>query len=58
MWSITFLVILSLILGAAAWFLFIWSARSGQYDDMEGPKYRMLEEEDEEDNGGEEDVDS
>ena len=48
MWTITFLVVLSLILGAAAWLLFLWSARSGQYDDMEGPKYRMLEEEEEE----------
>ena len=26
---------------------FRWSVRSGQYDDPEGPKYRMLEDEDE-----------
>jgi len=43
MWSVGFLIILSLALGLAAWLLFVWSVRSGQYDDPEGPKYRMLE---------------
>jgi len=43
--TIGFLVILSLLLGIGAWLVFIWSVRSGQYDDMEGPKYRMLDEE-------------
>jgi cbb3-type cytochrome oxidase maturation protein len=43
MWSVGFLIILSLTLGLAAWLLFVWSVRSGQYDDPEGPKYRMLE---------------
>jgi cbb3-type cytochrome oxidase maturation protein len=47
MWSITFLVVLSIFLGAAAWLFFLWSAKSGQYDDVEGPKYRMLDDEDE-----------
>ena len=48
MWTLTFLVVLSLLLGAAAWVFFLWAARSGQYDDVEGPKYRMLEEDQEE----------
>ena len=31
-------VVLVFIIGAVFW----WSLRSGQYDDMEGPAYRML----------------
>ncbi len=41
--SIGFLVFLSLALGVATWLLFVWTVRSGQYDDPEGPKYRMLD---------------
>jgi cbb3-type cytochrome oxidase maturation protein len=37
------LILLSLGLGLAAWVAFVWSVRSGQYDDPEGPKYRMLD---------------
>ena len=40
--SIGFLIVLSLALGLVAWLFFLWSVRSGQYDDPEGPKYRML----------------
>lgn len=42
-----FLIVLSLALGLGAWLLFMWSVRSGQYDDPEGPKYRMLDDDDE-----------
>ncbi len=48
MWSIFFLIIVAFVLGLGAWLLFLWAARSGQYEDSEGPKYRMLDEEDEE----------
>jgi cbb3-type cytochrome oxidase maturation protein len=41
--SLGFLIGLSLALGVAAWLFFMWSVRSGQYDDPEGPKYRMLD---------------
>ena len=41
-----FLIALSLALGVAAWLFFLWSVRSGQYDDPEGPKYRMLQDDD------------
>ena len=41
--SIGLLIVLSLALGLAAWLFFLWSVKSGQYDDPEGPKYRMLE---------------
>ncbi len=37
------LIFLSLALGLAAWLFFLWSVKSGQYDDPEGPKYRMLD---------------
>ncbi len=46
MWTLGFLILLSLSLGAGAWLLFVWSVKSGQYEDPEGPKYRMLEEDD------------
>lgn len=41
--SIVALIGLSLALGVAAWLLFVWSVRSGQYEDPEGPKYRMMD---------------
>ena len=41
-----FLIALSLALGVAAWLFFLWSVRSGQYEDPEGPKYRMLHDDD------------
>jgi len=48
MWTLTFLVVLSLALGIGAWLFFIWSVKSGQYDDVEGPKHRMLDDDDDE----------
>ncbi len=47
MWTMTLLVLISLVMGAGAWFFFMWSVRSNQYEDPEGAKYRMLEDEDE-----------
>ncbi len=46
--DLTFLIILSLAAGLAAWLFFMGTVKSGQYDDPEGPKYRMLEDDDEE----------
>jgi cbb3-type cytochrome oxidase maturation protein len=46
--SLGFLIALSLALGVAAWLFFLWTVKSGQYDDPEGPKYRMLEDDEEE----------
>ena len=45
--TLGFLILASLALGVGAWALFVWSVRSGQYDDPEGPKYRMLDDDDE-----------
>lgn len=41
------LIVISLVMGALAWWAFVWTVKSGQYDDPEGPKYRMLEDDDE-----------
>ena len=48
MWTLTFLVVLSLSLGIGAWLFFVWSVKSGQYDDVEGPKHRMLDDDEDE----------
>jgi cbb3-type cytochrome oxidase maturation protein len=41
------LIVVSLVLGVAAWLLFLWAVKSDQYDDVERPKHRMLDDEDE-----------
>jgi cbb3-type cytochrome oxidase maturation protein len=48
MWSMLLLIFLTLAVGFAGWMLFLWAVKSGQYDDIEGPKYRMLEDDEEE----------
>jgi cbb3-type cytochrome oxidase maturation protein len=40
--SLVFLVPLALLLGAAALGAFLWSLRSGQYDDLDGAAERIL----------------
>jgi cbb3-type cytochrome oxidase maturation protein len=45
--STFFLIAIGFVFGLAAWALFIWAVRSGQFDDTEAPKYRMLDDEDE-----------
>jgi cbb3-type cytochrome oxidase maturation protein len=51
MGSLTFLIVISLTLGIGAWLFFVWSVRSGQYDDVEEPKHRMLDDDDDDDRG-------
>lgn len=46
MWTVFLLIFLSVAAGFAAWFLFLWGAKSGQFDDPERPKHRMLDDED------------
>ena len=46
--SIVILIVLSLCIGTGAWLIFIWAVKRGDFDDVEGPKYRMLD--DDEDN--------
>lgn len=52
MWTIVFLIVVSLVLGIAAWLFFIWTVKSGQYDDIEGAKYRMLDDDEDGPEGG------
>jgi cbb3-type cytochrome oxidase maturation protein len=46
---LVFLVPLALSLGLAALFGFIWSLRSGQFEDIEGAAVRVLDDSDVED---------
>lgn len=41
------LIIISLCFGIAAWLIFMWAVKTGQFDDIEGPKHRMLDDDDE-----------
>lgn len=41
--SLTILIVLSLCLAAGTWLVFVWAVRRGEFDDPEGPKHRMLE---------------
>ncbi|HHN64042.1 MAG TPA: cbb3-type cytochrome oxidase assembly protein CcoS [Nitrospirae bacterium] len=47
MWTVFLLIFVVFILGMAGYLVYIWAIKSGQYDDPEGPKYRMLDDEDE-----------
>jgi len=40
--SLVFLVPLALVLGGAALAAFLWTLRSGQYDDLDGAAERIL----------------
>ncbi|NOY63941.1 MAG: cbb3-type cytochrome oxidase assembly protein CcoS [Nitrospirae bacterium] len=46
-WTVFLLIFVVFVLGLAGYFIYIWAVKSGQYDDPEGPKYRMLDDEDE-----------
>ncbi|MFC3208229.1 MAG: cbb3-type cytochrome oxidase assembly protein CcoS [Mesorhizobium sp.] len=46
--SLIFLVPLALLLGAAGLGAFLWSLRSGQYDDLDGAAERILIDDDQE----------
>jgi len=35
-----------ILLGLAGVLVFFWAVRSGQYDDMEGPAHRILDDDD------------
>ncbi len=45
--STVILILLSLCIGTGAWLFFVWTVKRGDFDDVEGPKYRMLDDEDE-----------
>jgi len=41
--ALLWLIPLTLVLGIAGLVLFIWSVRSGQYDDLDAAAYRILD---------------
>lgn len=41
--STLILILLSLFLGAGVWLVFTWAVKKGQFEDAEGPKFRMLD---------------
>lgn len=49
-----------ILLGLAGFLVFFWAVRNGQYDDMEGPAHRILDDDDiskENDKAGQDDSD-
>lgn len=43
---IVYLIPVALALGLLGLVAFIWSIRSGQFEDMDGPAYRILDDDD------------
>jgi len=44
--SLLILIILSLLVGTGVWLFFVWAVKKGEFDDVEAPKYRMLDDDD------------
>jgi len=44
--NLIYLIPAALLLGALGLVAFLWSMRSGQYDDLDGAAYRILDDED------------
>jgi len=49
MTSTILLIFLSFCIGTGVWLFFLYAVKKGEFDDIEGPKYRMLDDDDEED---------
>ena len=47
MTGLLILIPVALVLGGVGLAAFLWSLRSGQYDDLEGASWRILEDDDE-----------
>ncbi len=47
MFSLYILILLSLAVGVTGYVIFIYSSKKEQFDDIEAPKYRMLDDDDE-----------
>ena len=41
--SLIILIVLSLCLGSGCWLIFIWAVKKGEFEDVEKPKHRMLD---------------
>ena len=47
------LMVLSLCLALGGWLVFVWAMRRGQFDDAEGPKHRMMDDDEDANEEGE-----
>ena len=47
--SMFVLILVSLVVGISAFLWFMLSSKKNQFDDIEGPKYRMLNDDDDDD---------
>ena len=47
--SMFVMILVSLVVGISAFLWFILSSKKNQFDDIEGPKYRMLNDDDDDD---------
>ena len=45
--NLIYLIPVALLLGGAGLLAFLWSIRNGQYEDLDGAAYRILEDDDE-----------
>ena len=48
MTTILLLIFLSFCIGTGVWLFFIYAVKKGEFDDIEGAKYRMLDDDDDE----------
>lgn len=47
MFSLYILIIISLLIAAGAFLLYIWAVKTGQFEDLEETKYQVFDEDDE-----------
>ena len=47
MFTLYILILLSLVVGVTGYVIFMYSSKKQQFDDIEAPKYRMLDDDDE-----------
>jgi len=47
MTSTILLIFLSFCIGTGVWLFFLYAVKKGEFDDVEGPKYRMMDDDDE-----------
>ncbi|MDA8424134.1 MAG: cbb3-type cytochrome oxidase assembly protein CcoS [Nitrospiraceae bacterium] len=43
LWTVIALIVLMFTVALAAWFIFLWAVKTRQFDDIERPKHRMLD---------------
>ncbi|TCK60676.1 cbb3-type cytochrome oxidase assembly protein CcoS [Seleniivibrio woodruffii] len=46
MGALYIMIPVSLILGVIVLLIFLWAGKTGEFEDMEGPKYRMMDDDD------------